>query len=207
MENQKSPNRSEALETHNDPEINRENQDLDYPGYPHYPAGQDVGGGNSNAEKIEVDLDNFSNATRNTNRANLPPQNSSESISRIGYNDMEDVLPSDSNDPDQADILDPNADVTDEDFRLLGDVDQDPDDGEDEAPGNNLFLDDTDFDGDPLNESSGRRSGSGRDLDVPDDELDNAGSSMEQEDEENDYYDLKGDVAEDLEDKESRNLF
>jgi hypothetical protein len=98
------------------------------------------------------------------------------------------VLSSDQLEADKLTIIDPEAEVTEEDLLLLGDPDLDQDEGVDEIIGNDQYLDDADFDDDPLNEESGRRAGSGSDLDVPDDELDNAGSGMQQEDEENDFF-------------------
>jgi len=98
------------------------------------------------------------------------------------------ILSSDQIEANELAIIDPEAEVTEEDLLLLGDPDLDQDEGADELIGNDQYLDNTDFDDDPLNEESGRRAGSGSDLDVPDEELDNAGSGMQQEDEENDFF-------------------
>jgi len=116
------------------------------------------------------------------------------------------VLSSTQFETDPSEILDPEAEVTEEDLILLGDPDLDQDEGVDELIGADQFLDDTDFDGDPLNEESGRRAGSGGDLDVPDEELDNAGSAMQQEDEENDYFGNLDDDMESSED-ETKDIF
>lgn len=107
---------------------------------------------------------------------------------RISFSGASPLISSDQIETDKSEIPDPEADVTEEDLLLLGDPDLDQDDGADELPGNELYLDDTDFDDDPLNDESGLRAGSGSDLDVPDDELDNAGSGLESEDEENDFF-------------------
>ncbi|MFN0174579.1 MAG: hypothetical protein ACKVU0_08040 [Saprospiraceae bacterium] len=115
---------------------------------------------------------------------------------RIPFRPTSAIISSDKIEIEESEILDPEADVTDEDLLLLGDPDLDQDGGVDELIGDDQYLDDTDFDGDPLNEESGRRSGSGGDLDVPDDELENAGSAMEQEDEEKDYFGHNDDVDE-----------
>ncbi len=115
------------------------------------------------------------------------------------------VLSSDQIEADELTITDPEAEVTEEDLVLLGDPDLDQDEGVDELIGNDQYLDDTDFDDDPLNEESGRRAGSGSDLDVPDDELDNAGSGMQQEDEENDFFGHHDD--DDAPEKKDTNIF
>jgi len=120
-----------------------------------------------------------------TNNGSDAQQQLSKKRLRIPFNA---VLSSTQFETDASEILDPEAEVTEEDLILLGDPDLDQDEGADELVGDEQFLDDTDFEGDPLNEESGRRAGSGSDLDVPDDELDNAGSAMQQEDEENDYF-------------------
>lgn len=103
------------------------------------------------------------------------------------------VLSSEQFKSEESGILDLEANVTEEDLILLGDPDLDQDEGADELPGNEHFLDDTDFDDDLLNEESGRRAGSGSDLDMPDDELDYAGSGLSPEDEENDFFGLPED--------------
>lgn len=126
---------------------------------------------------------------------------------RIPYSPTSAILSSDKIEPDPSEILDPEADVTEDDLILLGDPDLDQDGGVDELIGEDQFLDDTDFDGDPLNEESGRRAGSGSDLDVPDEELDNAGTAMQQEDEENDYFGNLDDDMEAPDADETKDLF
>jgi hypothetical protein len=89
-------------------------------------------------------------------------------------------------------VMGTDADVTAEDLALLGDPDQDMDMNEDEFV-RKEGLDDTDADGDPLNEAASDEDSTGDDLDVPD-----AGNSepdadaMGQGDEENNYYSLGG---------------
>lgn len=80
-----------------------------------------------------------------------------------------------------------DADITPEDLELLGDKDQDMDGGDDELmKGSN--LDNTDDDGEPLNEGSGEGHEMGGDLDVPGSDLDNANENIGEEDEENNLY-------------------
>ena len=89
---------------------------------------------------------------------------------------------------------------------LLGDPYLDQDGGDDELMDNYQGLDDTDLDGDPLNEYAGTVSATGDDLDMPDVELDNAGTAMTLDDEENDYFSLGGD-KDSLEDDQAGDNF
>ncbi|MFN0036540.1 MAG: hypothetical protein ACKVUS_15855 [Saprospiraceae bacterium] len=204
MEKQSSPNRNEALETHNSPETNRENQEFNFPGYPHYPSGQDILGSHSDAQKVETNVENFSREARTASRDAATQPLGTEERPGTAYNDLEDVLPSDNS--TDANTLDSDAEITEEDFLLLGDPDEDQDGGDDEMI-NNQGLDDTDFDGERLNEFSDAQLASGRDLDMPDDELENSGTAMEAEDEENEYYSLGGDGKDELEEDQAGNVF
>ncbi|RYY62277.1 MAG: hypothetical protein EOO05_03400 [Chitinophagaceae bacterium] len=95
-------------------------------------------------------------------------------------------------DTDEVDIvMGTEADVTEEDIALLGDKDQDLDGGDDEDF-NRASLDDTDEDGDPLNENSSGMSATGDDLDMPEED-DQGSDDLGNEDEENKYYSLGSD--------------
>ena len=76
---------------------------------------------------------------------------------------------------------DMDAEVTDEDIAALGNPDQD-NDGNDDELFDESQLDDTDDDGDPLNE--GDTTSDGAELDIPGDDDD------DETDEENDYYSI-----------------
>jgi hypothetical protein len=103
-----------------------------------------------------------------------------------GIRDGKDLLAED----DNVDIvMGTDADVTEEDLTLLGDPDQDMDMNEDELV-RKEGLDDTDLDGDPLNEAAVDEASTGEDLDVPEEEEDDAKKTID--DEENDYYSLGG---------------
>jgi len=107
-----------------------------------------------------------------------------------GERDGEDVL-------EEADdleiVMGTEADVTPEDIKLLGDPDQDLDMGEDELV-RGEGLDDTDFEGDPLNEAPVNIETTGEDLDIPDSNGSlPARDALDQGDEENDYYSIGGD--------------
>jgi hypothetical protein len=90
-------------------------------------------------------------------------------------------------------VMGTEADVTDEDLLVLGDKDQDMDGGDDEMYAK-AGLDDTDFDGEPLNEAATDMATTGEDLDMPEETPNNPkGDGLEQGDEENDYYSLGSD--------------
>jgi hypothetical protein len=90
-------------------------------------------------------------------------------------------------------VMGTEADVTDEDLILLGDPDQDQDGGEDELISNE-GLDDTDFEGEPLNEGASDMNTAGEDLDMPESEdFDPKKERIEGADEENSYFSLGSD--------------
>ena len=107
-----------------------------------------------------------------------------ENIVNAGVDDEEgiregkDIL---KEDDDVKIVMGTEADVTDDDLALLGDPDQDMDMNEDELI-RKEGLDDTDMDGDPLNEAAVDEGSTGDDLDMPVD--------TDIDDEENDYYSL-----------------
>jgi hypothetical protein len=95
-------------------------------------------------------------------------------------------------------VMGTEADVTDEDLLVLGDKDQDMDDGDDEMYAK-AGLDDTDFDGEPLNEAATDMSTTGEDLDIPGEpENDPKKEGLDESDEENDYYSLGSDNNDDV---------
>jgi hypothetical protein len=95
-------------------------------------------------------------------------------------------------------VMGTEADVTDEDLLVLGDKDQDMDDGDDEMYAK-AGLDDTDFDGEPLNEAATDMSTTGEDLDMPGEpENDPKKEGLDESDEENDYYSLGSDNNDDV---------
>jgi hypothetical protein len=102
-------------------------------------------------------------------------------------------------DEDEVDIvMGTEADVTEEDIALLGSPDQDLDGGEDELVAT-AGLDDTDFDGEPLNEGIADITSTGEELDIPGDTPNNPrADSMGQGDEENDYYSLGSDKNDEI---------
>lgn len=104
-----------------------------------------------------------------------------------GIREGKDLLVED--DDDVEIVMGTEADVTEEDLAMLGDKDQDMDMNEDELV-RKEGLDDTDFDGDPLNEAAVNEDSTGDDLDMP--ESGDEDARKEIDDEENDYYSLGG---------------
>ncbi len=131
-----------------------------YPGYPHYPANEDITDGRNNNGIVRPDA------------SDAPPP------------------------PPRNDNAEMNADVTPEDLRLLDAAEQNMD----TPDGRNLMasaLDDTDMDGDLLNEEGSIANDvSGKDLDIPGSSADDANERIGSEDEENNYYSLGGDLHE-----------
>ena len=91
------------------------------------------------------------------------------------------------------------ADITPLERSLLDQADEDvPSD--DDARLRQTALDDTDEDGEPLNEASMGTDVTGTDIDTPGQELDDADEDTGEEDEENNEYSLGGDSKDDIED-------
>ena len=110
-----------------------------------------------------------------------------------GFIDGIDRLVRKDEDEDTKIVMGTEADVTEEDLAMLGPRDQDMDGGDDELI-RKEGLDDTDFDGDPLNEAITDIDSTGDDLDIPEaDGDDREKEASGQGDEENKYYSLGSD--------------
>ncbi|MEO6038505.1 MAG: hypothetical protein ABIQ93_08830 [Saprospiraceae bacterium] len=206
MAKQNDPSPNQLHQPAHDPTANRENQDRDFPGYPHHPASEDLLSTNSDAERADVNVEDFSRSTWTAARDQAVRQLGEEKRPDLASNDLDDVLPGDYRTTNTA-VVDPEAEVTDEDLALLGDPNLDQDGGDDELMENYQGLDDTDLDGEPLNEFAGTISATGSDLDMPNDELESAGTNLDpEEDEENDYFSLGGD-KDSLEDDQAGDNF
>ena len=91
------------------------------------------------------------------------------------------------------------SDITPVERSLLDQADEDvPSDDNDRL--RRTALDDTDDDGEPLNEASMGTDVTGRDIDTPGEELDDADEDTGEEDEENNEYSLGGDSKDNPED-------
>jgi hypothetical protein len=125
--------------------------------------------------------------------AGIPAEMSDETIAsddEEGVRGGKDIF---EEDDDVKIVMGTDADITADDLTLLGDRDQDMDMNEDELI-RKEGLDDTDADGDPLNEAATDEDSTGDDLDIPDaDNSEPDADAMGQGDEENNYYSLGGD--------------
>ena len=164
------------VEESNDPNI-----DEDFPGYPHYPAEEDILNPGNETARVDLDVENL---TR------------SHTISVQHMNEIEgtpEVEPDFTQVPEEEDediemVPGTEADVTAEDLMILGERDEDMDMGEDEE----------------LKER-GWQPMTGKDLDVPD--ADESEDALGQGDEENSYYSLGGDEMEKLRENDDQNNF
>ncbi len=146
--------------------------DEDLPGYPHYPAEEDMLNPSNTMQRVDADVA-FITRAGNLSEADMP---TAASLSPV--NDMELPVADGMDDEDDLQIVPgTEADVTKEDLLLLGPKDQDMDLGEDEELQNKEF---------PLGTT-------GADLDTPGEELDDMNEDIGEEDEENNYYSLGGD--------------
>jgi len=124
--------------------------------------------------------------------AGIPAEMSDETIAsddEEGIIEGKDIF---EEDDDTKMVMGTDADITADDLTLLGDPDQDQDMNEDELI-RKEGLDDTDADGDLLNEATSNEDSTGDDLDIPDaDNSEPDSDAMGQGDEENNYYSLGG---------------
>jgi hypothetical protein len=165
------------------------------------PAGKDSSASQRTEEKLKQDGEyivlpdvNDIPGQENITNAGIPGEMADTTIAsddEEGIRDGEDLL--EEKEDEVEIVMGTEADVTSEDLALLGDKDQDMDMGEDEMVLKE-GLDDTDDDGDPLNEAAVDDDTTGDDLDIPEDDMnDPKKDSMGQGDEENSYYSLGSD--------------
>jgi hypothetical protein len=186
--NGKENETTEAIDTPKEvEESNDENIDEDFPGYPHYPAKDDILNPENNRGKVDVDVENLTSSGRNVN---IEVRDKSLRPSDDSVNAPFDEIVDNNEDNDDLGIVEgTDADVTPEDLILLGERDQDMDMGEDEEIKSTRSLLDK----------------AGYELDTPGAEIDDPNESIGEEDEENNYYSLGGDRHDNLE--EDRNTF
>jgi hypothetical protein len=148
------------VEQSNDPKT-----DQDFPGYPHYPAKEDIMDQRTGSHKVDMDMEHLASARNATgvsqrfartqeNQRNAAPQNQ----------------PAEENNDDLNIRSGTDADVNDDDLAVLNST--------------------NDEIGTPQNVSSEDLN---TDLDIPGSELDDDNESIGEEDEENNYYSLGGD--------------
>ena len=219
------------VEQANDPKI-----DQDFPGYPHYPAKEDIMDQRTDMRRVDVDVEDLSNNRNITGvsqrfAADNTASGKERTTSEQGDEDFRDLNPrteytkgsSEVNtvsNPINAEIGIPQnvenndlrsdlpgTDLEDEvSAREKNDADVTP---EERATLENMFmptndeenlrrsaLDNTDFEGEQLNEDSFGEVLSSADLDIPDETDETESTSLGQGDEENKYYSLGGDRQE-----------
>lgn len=197
MDNSKANNRNRKdVDATNEDHIKK-----DFPGYPHYPASQDITNPQNNTARVSVS--DVENVTRESLR-HQPATNQSSAVNPDEIEDFDDL----------GMVSGTEADVTEEDLRNLGPKDKDPDMGEDEtieaAPSAETFGKGTeetvsDLDNADLADEMER---TGYDLDVPvADDYTNKEEALGQDDEENNYYSLGGDEMENLDEDPTANGF
>lgn len=177
--------------------------DEDFPGYPHYPAKEDIINPKNKTERVEANVENLSQDGTLENG----PDTKKKAIAAENPLEITGVSPDETKgENDLADVgmvMGTEADVTREDWLNLGDPNRDLDMDVDEeifSEGSGSAFAATeetvsDFDSRDLRDELER---TGYDLDVPGADLVALDDSLGQGDEENSYYSLGGDRHENL---------
>jgi hypothetical protein len=148
-----------------------ERTDEDFPGYPHYPAREDIMDERTDTHRVDMDVEN------------LPSGRNATGVSQRFITSQEHDRQREPRVPDQG--------VSDNDLDLRSGTDADVD--EDDL----AVLNSTNAEiGIPQNVSNEDLN---TDLDIPGSELDDENERIGEEDEENNYYSLGGDAHENLE--------
>jgi hypothetical protein len=147
------------------------NEDRDFPGYPHYPSDEDITNPSNGLKKVDADVERLANSKRLSSMAANEEPTRGENTEGDDTGDDLRIVPG------------TEADVTEDDLVLLGDRDADQDMNDDELIQGNARVDFVE------NED---------DLDIPGADLDEGPDAMGQHDEENNYYSLGGDRHESL---------
>jgi hypothetical protein len=164
-------------------ESNDEKIDQDFPGYPHYPAKDDILDPDNHTARVDIDVENLTRSHTIT----ADHLKSIEGAPEV-TTDFTQVPEAEGEDIEM--VPGTEADVTAEDLLILG-----PKDG------------DMDMDEDEELRSRGWEPRSGKDLDVPEASTANGEEALGQEDEENSYYSLGGDERENLRESDDQNNF
>lgn len=151
------------------------NEEQNFPGYPHYPASEDIMKNNADEARKDLDVEGLS---------------TSQQINRNG-----DVA-APSKQPDTTANTDDENDVSAQERHLLDAIDQSSTGTSERTY--RVVLDQLDEEGDPLNEN-GSMAQFGDELDIPGSEDDDDMEDIGSEDEENNYYSLGSDNNDGLE--------
>jgi hypothetical protein len=218
-------NPSKAMDSKREVEQSPDNKtDQDFPGYPHYPAKEDIMDQRTDMHRVDMDVENMSNARNmtgvsqrysadNTQRdtadnagqtrpeddfSDINPRTeiSKDELTTTASRNAEIGIPQN---VDNEDLTAPGTDLNDDDTdadvtreeRMALETASYPTDDEENL--RRASLDNTDFDGDELNEGGFGDVLSSAELDIPDETDETNTESMGQGDEENKYYSLGGD--------------
>jgi hypothetical protein len=144
---------------------NDEKTDQDFPGYPHYPAKEDIMDQRAGSQKVDMDVENLA---RGRNASGVSQRFSSDSDRQRAENAM--TPQPGLGDDDLGLKMGTEGDVNDDDLAVLNSADAEI--------------------GTPQNVSNEDMD---TDLDIPGSELDDDNEAIGEEDEENNYYSLGGD--------------
>jgi hypothetical protein len=179
-----------------------EHIDEDFPGYPHYPAKEDILNPQNHTERVNANVENLTHdSLRNE------PADKKKLQEPVNPKEVTGVSPDETKGEDIDDlgiVMGTEADVTRDDLLALGDPNRDLDTDEDEeifSEGSGSAFEATeetvsDLDSRDLRDELER---TGDDLDIPDADLDETSGSLGQVDEENSYYSLGGDRQDNIE--------
>lgn len=181
--------------------------DEDFPGYPHYPAREDIMDQRNDIKREDLDVENLSssrnvtgvsqrfagdNSRNKGENATAPQPGPGNSMAGFGDRPEETGAPQHVENDDLDLRAGTEADVSDEERQALEDASYyRPTDDEDNL--RQASLDTTDFDGEPLNEESFGAVRSGQGLDIPEEVDETTNTALGQGDEENKYYSLGSD--------------
>lgn len=160
--------------------------DQDFPGYPHYPAREDIMDQRNDYIREDVDVENLPNSRNATGVSQR--YLAGQDHEHINEGGMQDAA---TDDEDLNFKPGTEADVSPDEVKALEDASYMPTRDEDNL--RTARLDNTDLDGDELNEGSFGDSLSDEELDIPESIDETNSTAMGQGDEENKYYSLGGD--------------
>jgi hypothetical protein len=162
------------VENSNDAKI-----DQDFPGYPHYPATEDIMNPSNHTERVTGELDNHSRADLNRMHLDHPIKSGSDTTDPNRLEDQEDLHL----------VEGTSADVTETDMETLKMLD-----GDMESLRSPRGADSNQRDSDdPIPVDEQLNALHADEMDVPGEETDDANEEIGEEDEENNYYSLGGD--------------
>ncbi|MGI8952378.1 MAG: hypothetical protein ACR2FN_12445 [Chitinophagaceae bacterium] len=161
-----------------------------FPGYPHYPAKEDILNPQNHTKRVDANVENFTRQT--LSMQSLESKETPKDAARNEDVENLEIVPG------------TEADVTQDDLVGLETIDkqmqgEDVDESESDASASAFSATEetvADLDEKDLANELKR---TGDDLDVPGEELDDANEEIGEEDEENNYYSLGGDENENLE--------